>query len=74
MGGKVKAKTLKQLLDKSASYVWIREADGYYRLYNQFTLKSACGFDNRIDAEKTTQYLKESGFAVGEVPGLEPIK
>lgn len=67
----MKGKTLKQLLDKSAHYCWIRESDGYYRLYNQFTLKSACGFDNRIDAEKTTQYLKENGFHIGAVPGME---
>lgn len=67
----MKAKTLKQLLDKSATYCWIRESDGYYRLYNQFTLKSVCGYNNRIDAEKTTQYMKENGYKVGEVPGME---
>ncbi len=67
----MKPKTLRQLLDKSATYCWIRESDGYYRLYNQFTLKSACGFDSRLDAEKTTQYLKGCGFHIGPVPGMD---
>lgn len=60
-------RTLKNRLDRSATYFWAQSTGTGYRLVNAFTLKTAAGVENRIDALRITRALINDGYAVAKL-------
>ena len=60
-------KSLKHRLDRGAAYFWAQTDGTGYRLVNAFTLKTATGVENRIDALRLTKALTNDGYAVAKL-------
>ena len=60
-------RTLKNRLDRGATYFWAQSAGTGYRLVNAFTLKTATGVENRLDALRITRALTNDGYAVAKL-------
>ena len=63
----MKMKELKNRLDRGANYFWAKSAGTGYKLVNAFTLKTATGVENRIDALHLTQTLTDAGYCVAKL-------
>ena len=60
-------KTLKNRLDRGATYFWAQSTGTGYKLVNAFTLKTATGCENRLDALRITRALTNDGYAVAKL-------
>ena len=64
----MKRNELKRRLDNSATYKWVMNGQGSWRLVNSFTLKTALGVEDRYSAEMLTRRLRSEGYSVEDVP------